>query len=112
LSLLAVAIAKDIPFVQSDEDLAQEEIVGEANAVESQWGYPGMMGSGMGYPGMMGFPGMMGQGMGMGMQGPQQANACGCVNTCNPCRQQPCQPCQNPCPPCNTPTQQPYFYSS
>jgi hypothetical protein len=100
---LAVAIAKDIPFVNSEEDLNQEEKHGEANAVESQFsgmGYPGMMGQGMmGYPGMMG-QGMMGQGM-MGMGGPQGANACGCQNTCQPCTIWQCQPCQNPCPPCN-----------
>lgn len=55
-------------------------------------GFPGMgMGGfpGMGYPGM-GFPGMDGMGGYPGMEmnyqdQPAQANACGCVNTCQPC---------------------------
>jgi hypothetical protein len=102
LSLLAAAIAAELPIVASNESKE-----GEVDALESQFPgmMPGMMGPGMMGPGMMG-PGMMGPGMmgpgmmgpgmmgpgmmgpgmmGPGMMGPSGANGnCGCQPICTP----------------------------
>lgn len=131
MSLLSVALAKDILVVHSaNGDYTCFEQCGgpaescpkvicpieweteqEAVAVEGQFpgmdmmgGFPGMGYPGMGFPGMgfpgMGFPGYPGMGgmggyPGMGYPDmgnsmsypgqPGQANACGCVNACQPC---------------------------